>query len=290
MEDTKENVARMFRDREGTEDPAPWRQRVPWRKLGLVALAIAMFVWPLRVTSHGFIVRWAPPIVDPRPTCLDPAEKELVGEWSRRGFSARSQLSLSSHGTFHHGAGASLWHSESAGTWRLDGNELVLSKQDSYWSPHGVATFWSRDSQEERIRVVRWGERTILFEFEFELDAFVRDLNANRGEERVARWGLHKDGELAATGRPGLPSPWKERLLPGAIQGTILEVLADGRVRASLGSRDGVWTGMTLYRSPSAEYPWPLEVVATQETECVLKPPASGDKVALKPGDPVSSR
>lgn len=288
MTDPQGNVARMVQEQVGIEKPAPLRRGMPWRKLALVALGFAFFVWPLRVTLHGFIVRWAPPIVDRRPTCLDPAEEGLVGEWGRRWSAGRGQVSLRRNGTFHHGAR----YGESAGVWRRVGNEILLGKQESYQSVIGsypLPTFWTRDSGEDRIWVIPWGARTILFEFEDELDGFVADFNGNHGAERLARWGLHRDDEPAATGRPELPSPWKWRLLPGEIRGTILEVRPDGRFRASLGSRDHVWVGLTLYdRSLPGKYPR-LEVVEVSEKECVLRPSDPKERADLKAGDPISS-
>lgn len=288
MEDPKGSVARMVPGREETANPPRCCSRVPWKKLGLVALAFAFFVWPLRVTSHGFIVRWAPPIVDPRPTCLDPAEEDLVGEWGRRWAQGRGQVALGRDGTFHFSAR----YGESCGVWRRVGNEILLGKQESYDSVIGrvpLPTFWSRDPGEDRVWVARWGARTIFFEFEDELDGFVADFNGNHGAERLARWGLHRDGEPAATGRPELPSPWKERLLPGEIRGTILEVRTDGRFRASLGSRDHVWVGLTLYdRSLPGKYPR-LEVVEVSEKECLLRPSDHKERADLKAGDPISS-
>ncbi len=288
MTDPQGNVARTVQDQVGIEKPAPLRRGMPWRKLALVALGFAFFVWPLRVTSHGFIVRWAPPIVDRRPTSLDPAEEGLVGEWISGWPTSGAQVSLRRDGTFRHGAG----YGESAGVWKRVGNEIVLGKQESCKSciaRYPLPTFWSKDRSEDRIWVVPWGARTILFEFERELDGFVADFNGNHGAERMARWGLHRDGEPAATGRPELPSPWNERLLPGEIRGTILEVLPDGRFRASLGARDHVWVGLTLYdRGLPGKYPR-LEVMEVSEKECLLRPSDHKESAELKAGDPISS-
>lgn len=261
----------------------------------LAAIALVMPFGPFRLTRGGIRLRGAPgpSTIKPRPAPLTEAEKGLVGTWSWSTGMAGSSLVLAPDGTFKTSWGACESSGEAQGTWNFEDRRLFLRHQSSYSKDHGErgSPYWEADARTDEYWVVPWGQRNFLVESS-DMDQFVQDVNTNceRGQGAHARYSREGRGARPATGKPDLPKPWSDRLLPAEIRGKVLEVLASGRIRADLGRRDGVKEGMLLFVGGGTKaYPVNLRVLSVLEAECTLEITANDQKLKVEPGTAISS-
>ncbi|HZM00853.1 MAG TPA: hypothetical protein VFD43_11440 [Planctomycetota bacterium] len=120
-----------------------------------------------------------------------------------------------------------------------------------------------------RLIDIRWGERSyLLHDSEEHWIGFCNAVNS--GAEpvmgRINRGCLMRDGDenRAATGRPILPEPWAEYLLPSPLAGQTTGVAGDGSTWVNLGADHGLREGMELYMlrqptEPELQHLWASE-------------------------------
>ncbi len=261
-------------------------------------LAAIVLVSPfglLRWTRGGIRLRGAPgpSTIKARPAPLTEAEKGLTGTWSWSSGMAGSSLVLTPEGTFKVSWGACLGSSGAQGTWDLEDKHLFLRRQSSYSGDPGEqrSPYWEADVRTDEYWVVPWGKRT-FFVASSDLDQFVDDVNTNcdRGQGGRARYSREGRGAPPIAGKPDLPSPWKDRLLPGEIRGKVIEVITTGKFRVNIGSRDGVKDGMLLFVGGGTKaYPVNLRVISTLDSESTLEIKSNDQKLEVNVGSAVSS-
>jgi hypothetical protein len=167
----------------------------------------------------------------------------LAGEYSfGNSFDENYSLEISADGRFlFKKSSYESVKDEESGAAKLEGNRLVLTPEKSRktW-PRGMSSV---------LMPISWGQRLYLVP-EDDIAGFSNDVN--RGTEPVSRGSVGRyylregDWDRPATGKPDLPTEWKERLLEKPATGKIAGRDPRSRWMINIGKDYGLYDGMEL--------------------------------------------
>jgi hypothetical protein len=170
------------------------------------------------------------------------------------------------------------WWADDGERSEVEGRAEVIGRQLVVHPSGSKSNRDDHNASDRKLISVRWGKRLYLIPS----DGMLSFCNAiNLGLEprseiygqffvRITR-GKTRHPPVPAGGSPGLLPPWDQFLLKTPLQGIVTDVVREGIMTVSLGSKDGIRVGMELWVEEAVRPFAAVTVVDVRESECTAK-------------------